>query len=84
MKRYDFLHPIGFLSKEPLYAEYYSFSTAGGGASDAPTGPVRPRSSSNATLDVRDIRRGMAHSFTDLFSDFKIKDPTDVCPPYLD
>lgn len=61
---------------------YYSSSMAGGGMGEAPS--MRSRSLSNATLDARDIRKSMPHSLTDLFADFRIEDPTDVCLPCLE
>lgn len=84
MKRFNFLHPFGILSRGPLYdADYYSSSMANGGTTPTET-PMRSRSLSNATLDARDIRKNMTHSITELFTDFRIEDPTDVSPLYVD
>lgn len=83
MKRYNFLFPVGILPKEPPFPDYYTSPMANGEDTEAPVA-MRPRSNSNATLDAKDVRRNMKFSLTDLFSHFRIEDPTDVCPTCLD
>ncbi|KJA23422.1 hypothetical protein HYPSUDRAFT_201439 [Hypholoma sublateritium FD-334 SS-4] len=76
MTRFSILYPVGILPKETLIAEYYTTPMANGEAGEAPI-VMRSRSHSNTTLDARDVRRRMKLSLTDLFTDFKIEDPTD-------
>lgn len=73
--RSAFFHPFGLIPKESSLLEYYNSPEANVGGGEV---TVRPRSASNATMDLIDMRKNMAHSITDLFTDFEIKDTADV------
>lgn len=80
MKRSSFFLPIGVVPKEGSLPDYYASAAANGGQVAT---PARPRSHSNATLDMVDIRKEMTHSITNLFANFEIMDPADVISTIL-
>lgn len=51
------------------------------GTSEASSASGRPRSSSNATQDVADLRSGMKKSITDLFTNIGFVDQVHIHPP---